>query len=57
MNAKTKAARSSGNYSRANVHMQRDSNIVQHDYEFGSLVFGVIFAVSFGLMFIHWAVM
>jgi len=53
---KNKAARSSGNYSRANVHMQRDSNIVQHDYEFGSLVFGVIFAVSFGLMMIHAAV-
>ena len=56
MNAKTRAARSSGNYSRANVHVHQDSNIV-HDYTLGTLIAGLLIAVSFGLMFIHAAVM
>lgn len=57
MTAKTKAARHCCNNNRANVHSRGDSNIVQHDFERSSLVFGVIFAVSFGSMFIHAAVM
>jgi hypothetical protein len=52
---KTKAARSSGNYSRANVHGHKDSPIISN-FEFGSLLAGIIIAVSFGLMFIHAAV-
>jgi len=32
-------------------------NTIITDYERGSLVFGIIFAVTFGLMMVHWAVM
>ena len=32
-------------------------NTIIADYTLGSLVFGIIFAVTFGLMMVHWAVM
>ena len=56
MTTKTKAARRSCNYdTRQNVH-SKDSSIISN-YNRGSLVFGVIFAITFGLMFVHSAVM
>lgn len=56
MNVKNKVARSDRHHNRANVHVPGDTSIV-HDFEIGSLVFGVIFAIVFGLTFVHAAVM
>ena len=56
MTIKIRAARSDRHHNRANVHVPEDTSIV-HDFEIGSLVFGVIFAITFGLMFVHSAVM
>jgi len=54
---KTRAARRSGNCERAkSVHTQQDTNIVHDDYGRGALIAGLITAVSFGLMFVHAAV-
>lgn len=54
---RTKAARRSGNYdTRQKVHGFGDKSIIA-DYERGALIAGLIIAVSFGLMFVHAAVM
>ena len=55
---KTKAARHSGNYARANVKpTRRDKQIITREFERGSLIGGLLIVVAFGLMFIHAAVM
>ena len=55
MTTKTKAARRSCSYdTRQNVH-SKDSSIIT-DYERGSLIVGLIIAITFGLMFVHAAV-
>ena len=60
MTTKTKAAwhRCSDNHAmcQKQAALGRSKQIIP-DYEIGSLVFGVIFAIAFGLMFIHAAVM
>lgn len=58
MTTKTKAACGSGNYQHAKSNAlggHKDSSIIAN-FEFGSLLAGLIIAVSFGLMFIHAAV-
>ena len=53
--AKTKAARRSCNYdTRQNVH-SKDSSIISN-YNRGALIAGLIIAITFGLMFVHAAV-
>ena len=53
---KTKAARHSGNCdTRQNVHSQ-DSPIIT-EYNRATLIWGVVFAISIGLMMLHAAVM
>lgn len=54
---RSKAARGSCHYARARRSTdQMDPHIVAQ-YERGSLVAGIVIAVSFGLMMLHWAVM
>ena len=50
------AARHRCNDNRANVHSRRDSNIVQHNFERGSLVAGLMLVLLVGLCMIHAAV-
>ena len=55
---KTKAARHSCHYARANVKpTSRDEKIIAREFERGSLIGGLLIVVAFGLMFIHAAVM
>lgn len=57
MTMKTRAARHSCNYNRAQKNPTvHDTNIV-HEFECGTLIWGVVFAISIGLMLIHAAVM
>lgn len=56
MTTKTKAAWHRCNDNHAKAHALGRSNQSIPDYEIGSLVFGVIFAIAFGLMFVHAAV-
>lgn len=56
MTMKTKAARHSCNYNRANVSTSdQDTNIV-HEFERGTLYGGILIAVFFGLLMLHAAV-
>lgn len=52
-----KAARHSCNYDRANVHTKKDDDIIAQNYGRGSLIGGLLVAVSFGSMLVHAAVM
>ena len=57
MHSTKEAARHSGNCdTRQNVHSRRDSNIVQHNFERGSLVAGLMLVLLVGLCMIHAAV-
>lgn len=56
MTVKTKSARHSCNYNRA-LPKQAAFWSTQGDYNTGALIAGLIIAISFGLMFIHAAVM
>ena len=52
------AARSSCNYDRAKASTSRlDTESIARDFERGSLVAGIVIAVSFGMMLLRWAVM
>lgn len=51
-----KAARRACQHNRAHAHASGQREKIISNFERGSLVFGVIFAVSFGLMFVHAAV-
>ena len=53
---KTKAARHSCNYARANKSTRRDKQIIAREFERGSLIGGLLIVFAFGLMFIHAAV-
>lgn len=53
MQAKTKAARDSGNYHAPIVHViDRRTTPIIDDYERGAGIGGVLLAVMFGIMFI-----
>lgn len=53
---KKKAARRSGNYdTRQGAHSRRDTDIL-HEYDRATLIAGIIIAISFGMMILHWAV-
>lgn len=57
MPEKKEAARHSGNCdTRQNVHSRGDVDIV-HDFERGTMIAGILTAVSFGLMLVHAAVL
>ena len=56
MPEKKEAARHGGNHARANVHSYKDNDIV-HDFERGTMIAGILTAVSFGLMLVHAAVL
>ncbi len=54
---KTKAARHSGNCdTRQKPSTDGDWNIVPREYDRATLIWGIAFAVSIGLMMLHWAV-
>lgn len=56
MPEKTKEARHGGNHARAK-RPERDANIIAQNYGRGSLIGGLLVAVSFGLMLVHAAVL
>ena len=50
------AARRSGNYdTRQGAHSKRDTDIL-HEYDRATLIAGIVIAISFGAMLLHWAV-
>lgn len=54
---RSKAARRSCHYARARRSTDQMDEHILAQYERGSLIAGIIIAISFGLMMVHWAVM
>ncbi|MBQ1450368.1 MAG: hypothetical protein IIZ12_05510 [Eggerthellaceae bacterium] len=57
MTTKNKAARRSCNYdTRQNVHSDKDTAIIQQQFERGSMIAAVITSIFIGIAMLMWAV-